>query len=134
MQKRIFLGVFLMSLACVAVANTVRRPASPKAVVSPSFVQWEHAVFRVRGSDYEYEWQDANSRVFADRQKVFLEKLKLSHILWKLEKMHTESSPPFPDEVVEMALINYWGAEGWELTEVFRGVRQRYYWFKRRLR
>lgn len=128
-RSRILVFTVLMTGGLLLAA---RRPSSRLDGPPPS-TRWEIGVYRVHVGEYPFEWQDAGQRVFARKQSVLLEKLRLSRINWELEKMHPESAPPFPREVVDTAFLNELGRHGWQLFDLRGEGSRRSYWLRRSL-
>lgn len=97
----------------------------------PPETRWEVGVYRVHSGEYPFEWQDAKQRILARTQSILLEKLQMSWLNWELEKMHKETSPPFPREVVDTAFLNELGRHGWQLFDMQGEGARRSYWLRR---
>jgi hypothetical protein len=116
-------------LFCGILLAAARRPSRLDGPAPPT--RWEVGVYRVHAGEYPFEWQDAGQRIFARTQSILLEKLGLSRIHWELERMHKESAPPFPREVVDTAFLNELGQHGWQLFDMRGEGARRSYWLRR---
>lgn len=123
--------VFLVSMVGVVTSLSWAARQKSRLEGPPAATQWEVGAYRVNSGEYPFEWQDAGQRVFARTQPIFLEKMGLSRIRFALERMHTESAPPFPGEVSDTAFLNELGQHGWQLCELEVEGSKRTYWLRR---
>lgn len=106
------------------------RPSVPRAFANEGPGGVEYGVFRIHNF-YDYEWQDSDERVYGQSQKIFLEKMRLHSIAFKMGNLRDAPLGSL-DYVLEGEMLNYFGREGWELVEyVDKGFENRTFWFRR---
>jgi len=129
MSKRSVVLILFVALSSGFLIGATRRSSLLDG--PPPATQWEVGVYRVHTGEFPFEWQDRKQHVLARTQKIFLEKLELSWINWDLERMHKETSPPFPRGVVDTAFLNELGRHGWQLFDLQGEGARRSYWLRR---
>lgn len=113
-------------LACVVLL----RPSAERAVASEGARGIEYGVFRINNF-YAYEWQDSSRRVYGETQNIFLDKMKLQSIAFRMGNLRDAPLSSL-EYVMEAEMLNYFGSEGWELVEfIDKGMENRTFWFKR---
>lgn len=117
-------GVFFFS------GGVFLRPRPEGVFAKGGSREIEYGVFRINNF-YDYEWQDSERRVYGETQNVFLQKMSLQSIAFRMGNLRDapQSSLKY---VLEGEMLNYLGSEGWELVEfVDKGMANRTFWFKR---
>jgi hypothetical protein len=82
--------------------------------------EWEYGVFYA-GPPSNFQWQDADRRVFATDAYVFFRQMGLS----------SGADTSVTTGALQATLFNHLGKDGWELAAVTVGAGRDMYWFKR---
>jgi hypothetical protein len=118
MKKTLFTIVIVICIPIVA-ALSQRQPGAPTSVYQP---KWEYGSYRVSAGKHRYEWVDSSKYVYAEDERVFSKKLGIARMFGEMNAKYPYKSLNIPQHLTDMAFVNCFGDQGWELLELVGGA------------